>query len=197
MNLDNINNILDNIDMTVLLQKINSKEYQDYFVSPSGQEHYRLKLYWNSFIKGSEKAIDAVDNTIKDISKDILDDILPNFITRNRCPSDCNPSDNLLQTKNIQYPNITGLKEMDTDSTVNTWIYGDQPEATWDMRKTTSQKKYNKPRPWYGPISKKTATQYTCVWDNTLGNGRTSANPKKFTSYIPCNRFPGYKYVDK
>ncbi len=39
------NEQLDNIDLFPYSQRINSLEYQNYFVSKSGQEHYRLLAY--------------------------------------------------------------------------------------------------------------------------------------------------------
>jgi len=45
MSFNNINEELDNIYMDNLSKKINSKEYQEYFVAPSGREHYRLLSY--------------------------------------------------------------------------------------------------------------------------------------------------------
>ena len=38
------NEELDNIDLFPYSQKINSLEYQQYFMSKSGQEHYRLPV---------------------------------------------------------------------------------------------------------------------------------------------------------
>jgi len=39
------NQQLDNIDLFPYAQRINSSEYQNYFISKSGQEHYRLLAY--------------------------------------------------------------------------------------------------------------------------------------------------------
>jgi hypothetical protein len=39
------NEILDNIDLSKSSKKINSLEYQNYFISNSGKEHYRLLSY--------------------------------------------------------------------------------------------------------------------------------------------------------
>ena len=39
------NDVLDSIDMYVLSKLINSIEYQNYYIAPSGVEHYRLLSY--------------------------------------------------------------------------------------------------------------------------------------------------------
>jgi hypothetical protein len=39
------NEVLDNIDLSKTSKKINSAEYQNYFISNSGKEHYRLLSY--------------------------------------------------------------------------------------------------------------------------------------------------------
>jgi len=59
------NEELDNIDLFPYSQRINSEEYQQYFISKSGQEHYRLLAY----ISQNEKWVDILDiGTLKGCS---------------------------------------------------------------------------------------------------------------------------------
>jgi hypothetical protein len=59
------NEQLDNIDLFPYSQRINSLEYQGYFMSKSGQEHYRLL----SYISQNNNGIDILDiGTLKGCS---------------------------------------------------------------------------------------------------------------------------------
>jgi hypothetical protein len=59
------NEELDNIDLFPYSQRINSLEYQGYFMSKSGQEHYRLLAY----ISQNDNLIDILDvGTLKGCS---------------------------------------------------------------------------------------------------------------------------------
>ena len=59
------NEELDNIDLFPYSQKINSLEYQQYFMSKSGQEHYRLLAY----ISQNDDLVDILDvGTLKGCS---------------------------------------------------------------------------------------------------------------------------------
>jgi hypothetical protein len=59
------NEQLDNIDLFPYSQRINSSEYQGYFMSKSGQEHYRLL----SYISQNDDLIDILDvGTLKGCS---------------------------------------------------------------------------------------------------------------------------------
>ena len=59
------NEELDNIDLFPYSQRINSLEYQGYFTSKSGQEHYRLLAY----ISQNDNLIDILDvGTLKGCS---------------------------------------------------------------------------------------------------------------------------------
>ena len=59
------NEQLDNIDLFPYSQRINSLEYQQYFMSKSGQEHYRLLAY----ISQNDKWVDILDiGTLKGCS---------------------------------------------------------------------------------------------------------------------------------
>ena len=51
------NEELDNIDLFPYSQKINSLEYQQYFMSKSGQEHYRLLAH----ISQTNDLVDILD----------------------------------------------------------------------------------------------------------------------------------------
>lgn len=60
-----LNEQLDNIDLFLKAQEINSLEYQQYFISKSGQEHYRLLTY----ISQSENDLNILDvGTLKGCS---------------------------------------------------------------------------------------------------------------------------------
>lgn len=150
------------------------------------------RLYWNDFSKGLKKAVDAGEETLKDVGIDVARTILPDYMTRDRCPAKCQPAEELIIGPEEEEYNFGRVREMDTDSTVNTWIKGDQPEATWDMRKTKKEEEENKPQPWYGAVDPEGVPEYTCVWDNITDGGRLATNPRKFKSHIPCDRFPGY-----
>ena len=59
------NEQLDNIDLFPYSQRINSSEYQGYFMSKSGQEHYRLLVY----ISQNDDLVDILDvGTLKGCS---------------------------------------------------------------------------------------------------------------------------------
>jgi hypothetical protein len=59
------NEQLDNIDLFPYSQRINSSEYQGYFMSKSGQEHYRLLAY----ISQNDDLVDILDvGTLKGCS---------------------------------------------------------------------------------------------------------------------------------
>ena len=59
------NEELDNIDLFPYSQRINSLEYQQYFMSKSGQEHYRLLAY----ISQNDDLVDILDvGTLKGCS---------------------------------------------------------------------------------------------------------------------------------
>lgn len=149
------------------------------------------RLYWHPFIKGAREARNIADATARGITRATAHAVLPNYMLRYSCPKRCKRKTPPLEPV-IVPPEMEDIKEMKTDSTVNTWVGGDQPEATWGMRKTARQKKYNRPQPWYGPIDKKYATVYHCQWDGAE-NGKLATERDEFYGYIPCKYYPGYK----
>lgn len=145
-------------------------------------------------------------------------DLLPYYITKDRCPKDCRPKKLKYKRGKPKIVNTPG--EMKTDSTANVWLYGDQVEATGDLPYSTKndpsdpyiptfRQGYsvytNKPQPWYGGVDDIAATIYKCKWDGSGANVTDveKANydinelPKEFNSYVPCKYYPGYKEVGK
>lgn len=100
------------------------------------------------------------------------------------CPSVCGKNNG---NKTFSEPNIHEVKN---DQSLNDWKNGDQPEATWNMRTTEEEKKYNSPQPWYSSISK--PTQYRCVWAGSE-DGLLPNQPKNMETTIPCKYYPGYR----
>ncbi len=90
------NEQLDNIDLFPYSQRINSLEYQQYFMSKSGQEHYRLLAYISQFssdkskefIKSlrtdfnDERSFELIE-LFKSSNKKIYEDFLENYAMKN------------------------------------------------------------------------------------------------------------------
>ncbi len=153
------------------------------------------KLYWHPLLRGAREARNLADATARGITRATAHAVLPHYMLRYSCPKRCKRKTPPLEPV-IVPPEMEDIREMKTDSTINTWVKGDQPEATWGMRKTVEQKKYNKPQPGYGPIDKKYATVYHCKWDGAEG-GNLATERDEFYGYVPCQYYPGYKTTGK
>jgi hypothetical protein len=150
------------------------------------------------------------NNTIKfsndysnNILKQLASDLLPNFMTRNRCPSQCKHK-KFHPNKPIN-PQIAKVRDMYTDSTLDNWTDGNILYRKCNINDKNGKLEcpinnnntiiFNNPKPWYKNINKNLQTIYTCEWNGTgepLGE-----QGSEFLSRIPCNYYPGYKTTNK
>jgi hypothetical protein len=128
-----------------------------------------------------------------------------------QCPSKCTPK----SPTNVPYNIKTGVtNRLKTDSSLNSWLYGDQPEALFYNPRLygNKYKNYrvegediynadtNKPASWYNQITDNVAeedpiqgvTYYNCIKEvSPVGT------KQEFRTTIPCKYYPGYKTLNK
>ena len=128
-----------------------------------------------------------------------------------KCPSKCkakpNPNPNIVPTR----INEKVKNKLKTDSSLNVWLYGDQPEALYynpriygnkydNPRITEDEETIDKPQPWFNQITENTeqkdpiqgVTYYNCVKELS-----PKGTPVEFRTTIPCNYYPGYETLNK
>lgn len=126
-----------------------------------------------------------------------------------KCPSTCKPKPTPdIKPKKIKEKVINNLK---TDSSLNVWLYGDQPEALYynprmyrnkypNHRVTEEEEYIDKPQPWFNQITENTdqeepilgATYYDCVKELS-----PSGTKPEFRTSIPCQYYPGYETLQR
>jgi hypothetical protein len=126
-----------------------------------------------------------------------------------KCPKRCKPKPAPnINPKHIKEKVQNNLK---TDSSLNVWLYGDQPEALYynpriygdrfpNPRITEEQESLDKPRQWFNQITENTnqeepiegITYYNCVKDLSPKHTKT-----EFRTTIPCKYYPGYKTLNR
>ena len=123
---------------------------------------------------------------------------------KSNCPKRCRP-------KPVPVPTPIRIKEkvrnnLKTDSSLNSWVYGDQPEALYYNPRIYGKKYPNyriegedsvdSPEPWFNKISDNVdsedpiqgVTYYNCVKELSPEGTQT-----EFRTTIPCKYYPGYK----
>ena len=125
-----------------------------------------------------------------------------------KCPRKCKPKPNPnIKPKRIKEKVLNNLK---TDSSLNVWLYGDQPEALYynprmygnkyPDHRVTEEETTDSPQPWFNQITDNTdqeepvqgVTYYDCVKE--LSPKGTKA---EFRTAIPCQYYPGYKTLQR
>ncbi len=148
------------------------------------------ELYWHRFIRGLRNVKAFTKASEKAAAKTFAKHALPPYLQPRVCPTRCKPKIGVLPL--IQPQQTGAIRDVRTDSSLDDWVKGDQPEATWNMRKTQREKEENKPQPWYDGLDPKGATYYQCQWMGVDGN-----QPNECYSTIPCKYYPGYEMTEK
>jgi len=130
-----------------------------------------------------------------------------------KCPSKCKQKSK--STPNINPNRIKEkvLNNLKTDSSLNVWLYGDQPEALYynermygnkyQLHRITEEEEPEteySPQPWFNEITDNTdqeepiqgVTYYDCVKDLSPEGTKT-----EFRTTIPCQYYPGYKTLHR
>lgn len=159
--------------------------------------------YYNSFSVGDNKTFYYSNDPVRNL-------LVSGTNKKATCPEGCKLRGEELPQ--YQLPDRGHkLREMRTDSTVNSWVDGDYPQ--YDPNKVNPKdpackmvkvKEYDdetgesidvekkicyEPQPWYGPVDEASIKEYTCVrW----GNMSSGMGKKSFKTTIPCKYYPGY-----
>lgn len=164
------------------------------------------KFLFNKFTLGESRANRFAQEKTHGIFANVARDLLPNYITRNRCPTGCKRKHK--RRCNPKDPNCTevdphDIKAMKTDSTLDFWTRGDILAKYCHVDEKTGrlicdidddeQVKFRTPKPWYKGTTGNTTseTTYSCQFE---GEGEPIGEQGfEFTGTIPCQYYPGYK----
>lgn len=86
-------------------------------------------IYFNKFVRGKYLSDKFAYDSSSSIFKEAIRDILPNYMTRDKCPKGCRqkhiPSRCPKNMPNCQEINPARINDLRTDSTLNNWADGD------------------------------------------------------------------------
>jgi len=124
--------------------------------------------------------------TVKGFGRALAKNLLPKYLYK--CPKKCKKKKEPEDVVPGYPPLYDRFNELITDSSLNAWLNGDKPEATYD---TTAMDKVEgrdepSPAPAYGGLSEENSTKYQC----RIGG-------KVINTYIPCKYYLHYLNRDQ
>lgn len=143
------------------------------------------RIYYDNYTLGEYRAIKFATDSTSNIFKEFASAILPDYITRHKCPKGCHRKGHLHPKHKVPIISDDDIKEMSTDSTLDNWKDGDILQRGCTVENNINNcppALIDSPKPWYGQ-GDKYQTMYHCV----------NENGKEFVGYIPCQYFPNYK----
>lgn len=141
-------------------------------------------LFWKGRLPNVEKAVDLTRATGKGIKRAAIKNLLPHYLLRpKKCPAKCTHKKDKPKYDDV----VAHGHELKTDSTYNTWAKGSHNTNVDDNPNIGT---HFRPKSNYDGVSK--PTSYECEWRGPPVKGKS----RRITTTIPCEYYPGYKYVD-
>ena len=122
------------------------------------------------------------------------------------CPSQCT----LHPTKKVCVERVKQkmTQNLKTDSSLNKWVYGDQPEATFynpriynstipNLRTTEEEIEENEPQKWFPPLENNTSSTKPMPGITYYNCAKELEDEVEFRTNIPCQYYPDYKTISK
>ena len=122
------------------------------------------------------------------------------------CPSQCT----LHPTKKVCVERVKQkmTQNLKTDSSLNKWVYGDQPEATFynpriynstipNLRTTEEEIEENEPQKWFPSLENNTSSTKPMPGITYYNCAKELEDEVEFRTNIPCQYYPDYKTISK
>lgn len=124
--------------------------------------------------------------TVKGFGQALAKNLLPKYMYK--CPKKCKKKKEPEDVIPGYPPLYDKFNELITDSSLNSWLNGDKPEAKYDTTGANTVEGRDKPSPSpaYGGLSEKSATKYKCRIGGRVVN-----------TYIPCKYYLHYLNRDQ